>query len=484
MTEKELNTLIDKLRGIEGENEWIEYKVDNMNPEEIGKRISALSNGACLVQQQFGYIVFGIEDKTKKIIGTSKFLTEKKKGNEDIEHWLITRLNPRIDFRLYNFNRGTFKISIIQIPAATNQPVTFLHNAYIRVGSITRKLSDFPEKERKIWKNESNESFELKIAKDNIDINFLLEFLDYPTYYELLSLPIPKTSQEIIRKFEEEKYVINRDLKFAITNLGAILFAKNLNQFEGLYRKSIRLIVYNGKNRIKTEREFSGKKGYAFAFSNLIDFLEAILPKNEVIEKALRKEVAIYPNIALRELIANALIHQDFHIRGSGPMIEVFSDRIEISNPGKPLIDVLRFIDSSPLSRNEKLAFHMRRLNICEERGSGIDKVIGSCEVYQLPAPEFILDDNFTRIKLFSPKTLRQMDKADKIRACYQHCSLKYVSGEKMTNSSLRERFNISEKNYSMASRIIAEGIKSGLIKDADPESSSKKHAKYIPFWA
>ena len=102
----------------------------------------------------------------------------------------------------------------------------------------------------------------------------------------------------------------------------------------------------------------------------------------------------------------------------------------------------------------------------------------------QLPAPEFILGGNFLRVKLFSPRGLKGMDKIDKIRACYQHCSLKYVSGEFMTNSTLRVRFNISEKNYPMASRIISDTIIDSLVKLADPTNKSKKHTKYIPFWA
>ena len=125
----------------------------------------------------------------------------------------------------------------------------------------------------------------------------------------------------------------------------------------------------------------------------------------------------------------------------------------------------------------------MRRLNICEERGSGIDKVLFECEMHQLPAPKFIEGENYTRIILYAHKTLRQMDKEDKIRAAYLHSCLKIVSGEYMTNQTLRDRFGIEDKNYSMASRIISESIKSGMVKDYDPESSSKKHAKYVPFW-
>ena len=165
-------------------------------------------------------------------------------------------------------------------------------------------------------------------------------------------------------------------------------------------------------------------------------------------------------------------------------MVEIFTDRIEISNPGSPLIDTLRFIDHHPQSRNEKLAALMRRMNICEERGSGIDKVIFNIEVFQLPAPDFIADENFLKVILYGPKTLRQMDKIDKIRACYQHCALKFVSGENMTNLSLRERFNIQEKNYPTASRIITDTIAEGLIKDYGPGKKSKKYARYIPFWA
>ncbi|MBV7271654.1 hypothetical protein JMF89_03995 [Clostridiaceae bacterium UIB06] len=192
----------------------------------------------------------------------------------------------------------------------------------------------------------------------------------------------------------------------------------------------------------------------------------------------------MYPNIAIRELAANALIHQDFMEVGSGPMIEIFCDRIEISNPGQPLISVLRLIDHSPQSRNEKLASLMRRMKICEERGSGIDKVVNSVEAYQLPAPDFIVQENAFRIILYAHKEFKDMEKKDKIRACYQHCCLKYVANELMTNKSLRERFNISEKNYSMVSRVITDTIEDELIKVYDPENKSNRMAKYIPIWA
>jgi predicted HTH transcriptional regulator len=165
-------------------------------------------------------------------------------------------------------------------------------------------------------------------------------------------------------------------------------------------------------------------------------------------------------------------------------MVDIYSDRIEITNYGKPLIDTLRFIDEPPHSRNEALASFMRRLNICEERGSGMKKVIFHVELYQLPAPQFIVTEHHTKVILYAYKRLTEMSQEDKIRACYQHACLCYVSNTQLTNASLRQRFAIDEKNAALASRIIMITLKKGLIKSHNPESGSRKHIKYVPFWA
>ena len=126
----------------------------------------------------------------------------------------------------------------------------------------------------------------------------------------------------------------------------------------------------------------------------------------------------------------------------------------------------------------------MRRIGICEEKGSGIDKVVFNAELYQLPAPDFQSKEKHTKVIMYAFKELNKMDKKDKVRATYQHACLCYVSNEKMTNQSLRERFKIKEKNAAIASRIIRDTLESELIKLDDPESKSRKFVKYIPFWA
>ena len=104
----------------------------------------------------------------------------------------------------------------------------------------------------------------------------------------------------------------------------------------------------------------------------MILYLSGLLPSNEAIGTAIRKDVQMYPPLAVRELIANALIHQDFRERGTSVLIEIYDDRIEISNPGKPMIEPIRFIDEYQ-SRNEMLAAVMRRVGLCEERVYSID---------------------------------------------------------------------------------------------------------------
>jgi predicted HTH transcriptional regulator len=277
--------------------------------------------------------------------------------------------------------------------------------------------------------------------------------------------------------------VVSQKDFLCITNLGALLFANNLGEFKNLQRKKIRVIKYKGNSKLYTEFEKEGAKGYAVGFQGLVKYIMKIIPRNEVIQDALRKEVSLYPEIAIRELIANALIHQDLTISGTNPMIEIYDNRIEITNNGKPLIDVLRLIDYQPKSRNEKLASLMRLMGICEERGSGIDKVIASIEVYQLPAPKFIAEDDYFKVVIFAPLPFEDMDKQDRIRATYQHTCLKFMNQEYMTNSTLRARFGIGDKQHSKASKVISDTIEAKLIKPADPDNKSTKHIKYVPFF-
>ncbi|MEO8085291.1 MAG: ATP-binding protein [Bacteroidota bacterium] len=480
----ELHVLLKDLQALNKECEWVEFKVNDCEPDEIGKNISALSNSACYLNQQYAYLVYGIENETHRLIGTNFSAKRKLIGSQELENWLATQLNPRIDFNIHEFIYEGNHFVLFVIDGATNQPVSFKGKPFVRIGSYTKPLSDHPERQRKIWAKGSEVVFEKGIAKKDVQKLEILNLINVKKYFEMIGMALPTDPNRIIEKFLDDKIIIKKGDNYNITNLGAILFANNIDQFDTITRKSIRVIVYDGISKHKSIKEKVGKHGYAIGFEGLIEYILGALPSNEVIDDALRKVVYLYPPLAIRELVANAIIHQDFNIKGASPMVEIYSNRIEITNPGKPIIDHMRFIDHSPQSRNEILARFMRRLKICEERGSGIDKVVFECEYHQLPPHDTIVGDNYTRIILYAPRPLGKMDKENKIRACYLHACLKTVNGEKMTNQSLRQRFAIAEQNYSIASRIISDAKEANLIKDYDPESKSKKDAKYLPFWA
>lgn len=480
-----LRSLVQELLQLPNETEWIEFKHNYSDPQEIGEYLSALSNSSALRGKSAGYILWGVEDGTHRVVGTSFKPRQARVGNQELESWLAILLEPRIDFRIHEFVYDSQPMVLFEIPRALHQPVRFKGIEYIRSGSYKKPLKEFPEKERRLWRLFEREPFEDLIARENIPEEDVLRIIDYPVYFERTEQPLPENRMGILKRLESERFIISRTGgRYDVTNLGGILFAKNLRDFHRLERKAIRVVIYRGRNRVETVREQTGVRGYAVGFEDAIRFIDDQLPQNEAIGQALRKEVRMYPEIAIRELVANAVIHQDFTITGTGPTIEVFSDRIEITNPGIPLIDTLRFLDEPPRSRNEQLASFMRRLNICEERGSGIDKVVSNVEEYQLPAPSFTVTSNHTKAVLFAHRKLGNMTREDRIRACYQHACLKYVSNDLMTNASLRKRFSIDDANYPMASRIIADTIKAALIRHYDSESRSRKHAKYVPFWA
>jgi len=241
-------------------------------------------------------------------------------------------------------------------------------------------------------------------------------------------------------------------------------------------------MAYDGKNRATTvTHRRDGKKGYAAGFEGLVSYINSLLPQNEHIGEAFREAQRLYPPRAIRELVANALIHQDMTVSGTGPQIELFEGRLEITNPGAPLMETDRMIDLPPRSRNEAMASLMRRMKICEEQGSGLDKVIIDVEMFQLPAPHFQAAEDSLQVALYASRSFADMTVEERVRAWYQHAVIKHLSGERMKNASLCERFGVKSGNAAQASAVIKLTIEQGLIRAADPKHP---RAGYIPVWA
>lgn len=479
-----LDILVNELRKMSNESEWLEFKHDNYDPQMIGKDISALANGATLKEKGCAYMIWGIDDETHDIVGTTTSLKELKKGNEELENWLRRLLSKNADFEFHSLTITDKQVEIMIIARATDRPVMFEKGEYIRVGSYTKKLSEYPAIQAKLWDKFRAIKYEHQLVKSDLDLDEALQLIHYPAYFENKNEVQPANNAEVMHYMLEEGITVKQDNGlYSITNLGAILFAKKLTDFPGIVRKAVRVVQYKGNNRLEMLKEDIGNKGYAIGFEALIKYIEALTPSHETIKGALREKTTAYPILAIREAVANALIHQDFSVSGVSPIIEIFDSRIEITNSGTPLVDIKRIIDNPPRSRNEKLASLMRRMRMCEELGTGWDKIVISCEFQQLPAPKIDLYEESTKVTLFSEVPFSAISHEDRLWACYLHACIKHIQGEQLTNRSLRERFGLKPSSAGSASRLIKDAVDLKLIKPLDP-ATAPKHMKYIPIWA
>ena len=117
--------LINDLRQLSAETTWVEFKKDNIDPESIGKRCSALSNAARIEGKENAYMLWGIEDGTHDVKGTQFNPDQHKAGGQEFQLWLAQRLQPSIAFSFRAVEHPEGRVVILEIPAATSSPVAF-----------------------------------------------------------------------------------------------------------------------------------------------------------------------------------------------------------------------------------------------------------------------------------------------------------------------------------------------------------------------
>lgn len=447
--------------------------------KRLSEHLSAFAN-----QVGGGFLVFGVNDSGIKegiLVEDSKEIINKlgNLGHDSLEPAI------KIDHHLYNENG--MNLLMIYIEESKSKPVHLrgkgIEFSFVRTGCSTRKMNKVQLAQALMSsKVERFEELDAYTASSPEEVLYLLE---YGEFFELLDVPVPTSTDKIIKELERKKLLRFSGDQVSITNLGVLLLAKDFAKFSGFERRGVRLIVYSDTTRTNALREVTGRKGYAVAFKSMLDYIMQNLPSSEVIKNAIRQEVKVYPNIAIREIMANAIIHQDLHNISINPKVEIFTDRIEISNPGSlmPNLSVDRIIDNSE-PRNELLARTMYHLGICEDRGSGIDRALDAIEVFNLPPLKFDELPSTFKVTIYSPKEYQDMSQDERVRACYQHCVLKYLANEKMTNQTFRKRLKVAKTNHSLVSKIIKQTVEEGKIKVGDPSSKSTKFTYYVPSWA
>jgi predicted HTH transcriptional regulator len=422
-----------------------------------------------------GYLVLGISnDPPRRVVGSAAFNDPVGMASK-----LFQAIGFRVDIEAVMHPGG--RVVVFHIPSRPRGTAYAFEGAFLmRIGEELRPMSE--DQLRKIFA-EGQPNWLESVAVSGLSAQEVVQLLDTQTFFDLLNLPYPTEQSGVLARLKAERLIEETAEGFAILHIGAVLLAKELRSFDKVYRKAPRVVVYQEGSKLNTKSDLTGTKGYAVGFQGLVQYIMTQLPQNEVIEDALRKESKLVPEVVIRELMANALIHQDFEVSGTSPLVEIYENRIEIANPGEPIVPVDRFIDGYQ-SRNERLADLMRRFGICEEKSSGIDRVVESAEFLQLPAPDFQSSLNHTVVIIYGPRSFKKMDRNDRIRACYQHCVLQWVLRKQMTNQSLRERFGLSEGSSNAVSQIISATIEQGLIK-LDPNApTSRKYARYLPLWA
>jgi ATP-dependent DNA helicase RecG len=367
---------IDLWRQGPSEHQNLEFKEakNSFDREKLSAYCVAIAN------EGGGHLVLGVADTPPRpVVGSAAFLNLAETANQ-----LFVKVGFRVDIEEVAHPDG--RVIIFHVPPRPRGTAYHLDGKYLmRSGESLVPMSE--DRLRAIFAEGGPDWLE-EPSLTGLSGQDVVDLLDTQTFFELMKQPYPTDRAGVLDRLVRERLIDRTDDGYAIRRLGGLLVAKRLDRFPDLARKAPRVVVYNGTSKLDTRIDQTGNRGYAVGFRGLHEFVMGQLPQNEIIENALRKKLKLLPDDSVRELIANALIHQDISIGGAAPMIEVYSNRVEISNPGEPIVPVERFIDGYQ-SRNERLADFMRRMNICEEKSSGIDRVVHEAEVFQLPAPDF-----------------------------------------------------------------------------------------------
>ena len=454
------------------ENEHLEFKEakQQYDTTKLMRYCVALAN------EGGGHLVLGVSDKRpRQVVGTQAF-----QNRGEITARILEALRMRVDVQELQHPDGRVLVFAVP-PRPTGTPLHHEGAYLMRAGEELVPMS--PDQLKRIFAEGGPDWFD-RPARAGAGPEDVVALLDTQSFFDLMQRPYPISRDGVLERLAQERLIERKSDGWNITNLAAILLAKRLDAFSPeLARKAARVVIYEGANKLATRYDEPQPQGYAVGFEKLVDFVHSSAPRNHFVEQALRDEVKMFPRQAIRELVANALVHQSFETTGQSVMVEMYADRLEVSNPGLPPIKLERFIDEFR-SRNERLAELMRRMRVCEEKGSGIDKVVHLAEVFQLPAPDFRTSETRTTAVLFAHQDFTDMGKPDRMRACYQHCALKYVSNERMSNQSLRERFRLPESKTATASQVIGATKDAGLIKTDESDTTSTRYARYLPFWA
>ena len=458
------------------EQEWLEFKENYHSAEEIGERISALSNGACLCNKRYGYLVFGIKDHDQSIVGTTfDPKKQKAKGNEDLEFWLLTRLNPRIDFKIHELEIEGKHLVLFEIPATSGSPVSFLHEAYIRIGSYTKKLKDYPDKAKKIWQS--------------METDWSAEICPDATLQDLDPIAIATARQLFIRKNPrlaedvpnwDDATFLNKarvTIQGKITKTAIVLLG--LPESAHFINPAVAQITWILKGVDGVEKDYQHfYTPFLLAVDELYHKIRNLKYRYIVDGTLFPEEVDQYDPYIIREALSNAIAHQDYRLGGRITVVEKEDSTLTFQNYGRflPVSIENVILNDAPEQkyRNTFLVNAMMQLNLIDTIGSGIKKMFTIQKESFFPLPDYDLTGNKVCVKI----TGKILD-LNYARLLSQVKDL--TLSDIFLLDKLQKKQDISTEDIKyLKSKKLIEGKKPNLIISSRVAAQTDQHSQYL----
>lgn len=441
---EDLETTVRSLISRDSEEEWFEFKENWFEPHEIGEYISAISNAAAMKGLQEGYFVWGVNNDTHEITGTTVNY-QKDIKHEPLQHYLARMVTPDIGFTFHEGVVDGKRMVLLVIPAAVKVPTAFDGVRYIRIGSSKENAIKYPEREAQLFDVLKHglptiETIEAEYQE--------LSFKKLFTCYAGRGIALRQGT------FRKNLGLLTKDGKY---NIQAQLLSDDCHM-------PIRVSIFRGKN--KASPLFSVKE---FGNTNILLALDKILEYGDVINLIQadesnrimeREDVPLFDFEAFREAMINAFVHNRWQ-DGNAPMITIYSDRMEILSRGHlaPNQTVTGFFLGESIPVNQKLSDIFLQLHISERSGRGVPKIV---EVYGKQA--FDLRENSIVVTIpfnyISGKTADKTEdkSADKIMA---------VPGLRGTKENIlqeiRNNPNVTQDRLAVKMNLSKSTIQSGI---------------------
>lgn len=418
---------LDELLRLDSETEWAEFKHNNDKPEEIGEYLSAISNGAALHGKKTGYIVWGVESRNHRIVGTTFRPRHKKIGNEELENWLLRLLHPRIDFTIHEFSRGELPVVLFEIQAANSMPVRFQQEAFIRVGSYKKKLKDFPEKERKLWQilSRTQVDWSAQVVEDAAVADLDPQAVQFARIqYQKKQ---PQHAEELI-EWDDATFLNKAKVCIGgkLTHTTLLLLGKpDSTHFLSPAQGRITWVLRDENNLEKDYQHFDPP--LILASDQLLRKIRNLTIRQLPSGTLFPHEITQYDPWVIRETLHNCIAHQDYPVGGRINVVETAA-AVLFTNLGSfipgTVEDMIRSDAPPEVYRNPFLAQAMVNLNMIDTIGSGIKRMFTVQRQRSFPMPDYelsdpnkvavrltgrVLDENYTRL-LMSQTELNLID--------------------------------------------------------------------------